>query len=163
MTLIEWNPVSRVRNAWSGTQTTYGKVGVVLFYPFVWIMIVTSIWTWIDPRSQGMDCIFGGIKGAESQALYAATYRGMAIMTIGFLLYADMGGFHTRNVGFVTIVLVAWAGNGLPSALDLNCTAIVWSIVAGIVWLVVALILVYLDTILGAPSGSGSERTPLTS
>jgi hypothetical protein len=110
-----------------------------------------------------MDCYFGGIKGAESQALYAATFRGMAIVIIGFLLYADMGGFRIRNVGFVTIVLVAWAGNALPSALDLNCTAIVWSIVAGIVWLVVALILVYLDTTLGAPSGSGGERTPLTS
>jgi hypothetical protein len=110
-----------------------------------------------------MDCIFGGIKGAESQALSAATYRGMAIMTIELLLYANMGGVHTKNVGFVAIVLVAWAGNGLPSALDLGCTAIVGSIVAGIVWLVVALMLVYLDTIMGAPSGSGGERTPLTS
>jgi hypothetical protein len=160
--MIEWNPVPHMRHAWSATKTPYGKVGLVLFYSLIWFMIALSIWTLVDPRSQGMDCIIAGIKGSDAKDLYVATIRGMQIMTIGFFLYADVGGFKTKNVALVTVVVVAFLGNGLKSSADLGCSGTYWSIIAGIVWSVLVLLLVHLDTILGGPSGSGDERTPLT-
>jgi hypothetical protein len=160
--MIEWNPVPHMRHAWSATKTSYGKVGLVLFYALIWSNIASSIWTMIDPTSQGMDCILDSFKGEQAKDLFVAFTRYGMITTIGFFLYADVGGFKTKNVALVTVVVVSGCWIGLRESRSLACAQANWYFVSLIVWSVLSLLLVHLDTILGGPGGSEDERTPLT-
>jgi hypothetical protein len=161
--MIEWNPVPHMRHAWSDTKTAYGKGGLVLFYSLIWFMILTSIWTLVDPTSQGMDCIINGFKGDDAKDLFVAFIRFGMITTIGFFLYADVGGFNTKNAAMVAVVVVSGNWIGLRETIKLGCAPSNWYFVSIIVWSVLSLLLVYLDTMLGSSGGSGAERTPLTS
>ena len=105
--MIEWNPVPHMQHAWSATKTAYGKVGLVLLYALIWANIASAIWTMIDPTGQGMDCILNGFKGEQAKDLFVAFTRYGMITTIGFFLYADVGGFRTKNVALVTVVVVS--------------------------------------------------------
>jgi hypothetical protein len=151
-----------MRHAWSATKTAYGKVGLVLFYSLIWANIASAIWTMIDPTSQGMDCILNGFKGEQAKDLLVAFTRYGMITTIGFFLYADVGGFKTKNVAMVAVVVVSGSWIGLRASRSLGCAPAHWYFVSLIVWSILSLILVHLDTILGSPRGSGDERTPLT-
>jgi hypothetical protein len=159
--MIHWNPIPHVKNAWSGTRTPWGKAGLVVFYTLIWFNIASSVWTLVDPSSQGMDCLISSFKGQESQRLYAATLRALSVTTIGFFLYADVGGLRSKNVALVTVVLVSTYWIGLTSTKDLACAGFQWFSLVVIVWPVLAWVLVYLEERLGAAS-SGDERTPLT-
>jgi hypothetical protein len=160
--MIHWNPIPHVKNAWAGCHTAYGKAGLVVFYALIWFNIASSIWTLVDPSSQGMDCLINSFKGAEAQHLYAATLRALSVTTIGFLLYADVGGLRSKNVALVTVVLVADYAIGITSTKNLECAAFHWFSLTVIVWPLLAWALVYLEERLGGGStASGGERTPL--
>jgi hypothetical protein len=111
--MIEWNPVPHMRHAWSATRTMYGKVGLILFYSLIWANIASAIWTMVDPMGQGMDCIINRVKGDEAKAMFVAFTRSGMITTIGFFLYADVGGFRTKNVAMVAVVVDAGSWIGL--------------------------------------------------
>jgi hypothetical protein len=162
--MVDWNPVPHMQHAWARAHTMYGKAGLVVFYALIWFNIASAAWTLVDPGSQGMDCVIRSIKGAESQAVYAATLRALAVVMIGFFLYADTGGLQTKNVAVVAVVLITTYWIGLESTRGLGCFQFHWFCVAVIVWPVVALILAYLEAKLGGtpPQGSAPERTPLT-
>jgi hypothetical protein len=161
--MVEWNPVPHMQHAWSRARTTYGKVGLVVFYALIWFNIASAVWTLVDPTSQGMGCVIRSIKGPESQALYASTLRALSVVMIGFFLYADVGGLQTKNVAMVTVVLLATYWIGMESTMGLGCDQFHWFSIALVVWPVVALVLAYLEAARGgAPHGAADERTPLT-
>ena len=39
-----WNPIQGVKDDWSVTSGTYGKIVVTLFYLLVWLMILLNLY-----------------------------------------------------------------------------------------------------------------------
>ena len=101
------NPSVYLHRAWDKTNSPYGKVSLVLFYLYIWIGILKCLYGLFDPTMMGMtSCLHGG----EDDATFAMMSRGLFLFALAFLVYADKGGLHSWNVGFVTVVSFVWIG-----------------------------------------------------
>ena len=106
-----WNPIQGVRDDWSATSGTYGKVAVVLFYLVVWLMILLNLYqATIDPGSVGQSCVFAN-RDAASLAWLVLLTRLWAYAMAMLFSYICFLGVKLWNIGFVTVVL--WLGTGI--------------------------------------------------
>lgn len=78
-----------------------------LFYTFIWVLIILSVWSIINPESQGMGCVFGNASKKDLSALQVL-FHGENLFIVGFLFHADKGGLHSWNMGMVTVFAVLW-------------------------------------------------------
>jgi hypothetical protein len=169
MTATTWNPLVHLGHAWSRLHTIWGKIGLVLFYSFIWLGVLSISWSILYPGSQGMQCLIDSQEDPWSQALYVSLLRSLNIFGLGFLLYADTGGLHFKNVGFVTIFIAG--GNltgyfGFSAARDAatshsDCFMPLYiRMWVSIVWIVVAFVCTVLEERLG-DRGTAAENQPL--
>lgn len=122
--------------------------------------LVSVIW----PESQGVKCSLDAVaeNHAKARALLIAFVRGLNVLWIGFMGYADVGGLKVKNVGMVTFFLVAWALCYLPVysiGTDAGCMNGYWLwIIPG--WAFLALIFTILEYRLG-DHGTTTETASL--
>lgn len=164
--MIAWNPVPHVRHAWSGTNTIWGKIALVLFYSFIWVGIVGNAWFVLFPD----ECFTNiGLQGddGDAQTTLTALMRSCSVMMVGFLLYADVGGLQVKNVAMVAVFVVAAVLCLAPSVgpilgrEEAGCVAAVARLWIRAVWIVVALLFAVIDDKM-ADSGTEEENASLT-
>ena len=99
MTTPSINPMHSLKQAWSRTHSTWGKVAIVLLYSFVWVEIVWGVQIMIAPLVV-FPCY--NAHATESEILLAGSLlRQLNLFAIGLLLYADRGGIALWNIGMV--------------------------------------------------------------
>eukprot|EP00529_Nitzschia_sp_RCC80_P036367 CAMPEP_0113473808 /NCGR_PEP_ID=MMETSP0014_2-20120614/18242_1 /TAXON_ID=2857 /ORGANISM="Nitzschia sp." /LENGTH=164 /DNA_ID=CAMNT_0000366601 /DNA_START=479 /DNA_END=973 /DNA_ORIENTATION=+ /assembly_acc=CAM_ASM_000159 len=160
-----------LKHAWDSTNSWWGKVSLVLFYVYVWLMIISGIYSLFYPLS-GLGCLFDDVEadaGGPDETLAAGLTRGINLFLVAWLFYVDKSGLHSSNVGFVAVVTVIWYWMWY-SILDGSfegCAAI-WSDLAWIwlVWIVLAFVTIVIDERMPGNSGDADgagERQPLNS
>lgn len=150
--MLDWNPSHHSRHAWEGTKTIWGKIALVLFYALIWFGILTCLVSVIWPGSEGSDCTIGIAKDEDTKTLVTAMIRGVNIVWIGFLGYADVGGLTMKNVVMVTVVIVVWSLALVPIAsvtLEAGCIATYAFLWIWPIWVVLALVFTILENKLG--------------
>ena len=151
---MEWNPVPHIQHGWEKATTKWGKVAFVLFYSFVWSGIPSAIWQIIDPTSFGMGCYIDLLAPEESVERDDAivTMRIIDLLLLGLLIYADFGGFNTRNVASLTAILFTWVIFMIPvmgPMVEGNCGSLIFQLWIMPIWLVLALICMIMEDNLG--------------
>lgn len=154
-----FNPSVYLQHAWSSTKTVWGKIALILFYLFIWLTILSSLWSIIFPGSQGASCYLDTLD-ASMENEYIAGMRMYSLTLIAFLFYADKGGLHVWNVSIVAVyaVLVGFINNSMtfPEACK-GYKTFTW-VWAG--WAILALVFLALEDQLG-DSGSPEETQPI--
>jgi uncharacterized membrane protein (DUF485 family) len=167
------NPAVHLKHAWDNTHSMWGKMTIVLFYIFIWVMIVTSFMWMVWPTWMG-GCFLGKESDYGSSTIVTLKRTG-SLFALGFFLYADRGGIRFWNVTMVFVVamlnfwfLWSWAKNwtemdGAPK--HCNDGGVSTQIIVGAVWISVSWILSFLEhragQSSGASAGMASESTPL--
>ena len=95
-------------NAWADAKTWWGKAAAVLFYLWVWIVLLSSVWNAIDPHSLGSGCFLDNAADERDETLMTCMIRSYDIVVIGFLGYAHLGGARVKNIA---TVLAVWLAN----------------------------------------------------
>jgi hypothetical protein len=168
-TMWTFNPAVYMRHAWDKTNSWWGKMSLVLFYLFIWLGIIKSVYGVIDPTCAGVfSCMMTDLSSFQ-ESLVLTMVRGWSLFSLAFLIYADKGGLHTWNVGIVACIMLAWvwmAKTGIldtmePSMLE-ECVGwmshMVWILP---VWIIVTFVGVVVDEKMGDGASVG-EREPLT-
>jgi len=162
------NPSVYLNHAWEKTNSKYGKTALVMFYLFVWLGILKAVWGLINPGFLGqLHCYLPDLEGYEA-SFVTAMMRGLCLFTLAFLVYADKGGLHSWNVGFVTFFVLMWiwiAQSSMIKPMDDHtfhkCIGKWWhSMWVTPVWIVLAFLLTLMDERQGDDS-TAAERQPL--
>lgn len=174
---LELNPMTSIRDAWSKTNSIYGKISLVLFYSMIWLSILKCVFGLFDPTMMGimtcmMDTSAGGDddKAADMPPFVLLMVRGAFLFALAFLLYAHHGGFHSWNVGFLVLVMCIWVAiaehsfQQMPENMYEKCMGIhfnlndwIWVIC---IWLIAAVVGVSVDERM-ADEGTAEERVAL--
>ena len=162
------NPAVYLKHAWEKTNSVWGKIALVLFYTFLWLGILKAIWGLIDPTFLGRFSCFSKATGFD-ETLELALTRGICLFVLAFFIYADKGGLHSWNVGFVAFFMLMWIWivkatmiNQMKASMYEECIG--WmgvSMWIGPIWIVLALLLVIVDERKG-DGGTEGERQALT-
>ena len=162
--MLDWNPSHHTRHAWEQTATVYGKIGLVLFYSLIWVLIISNAVSVLVPSSQGAQCLVSA-AGKHHEVPFQALIRALSVMWIGFLSYADVGGLKVKNVAMVTIFVFLFYCAWLPVAQfsrDAGCGGYMmrtW-IVSG--WAVLALLFTIVEDKKKEEQGTAEETQNLT-
>ena len=150
-----FNPAVYLSHAWSKTNSGWGKTSLVLFYVFIWLGILKCTWGVFDPTFLGRTtCYTTGASSEFEENFILGLIRGMCLFTLAFLLYADKGGLHSWNVGFVTFVVLAWLWIARASILTKMDTTMYEECVGGwagksvwisTVWILLAFVTILVD------------------
>lgn len=103
-----FNPSVYLNHAWDKTNSGWGKTSLILFYVYIWLGILKCIYGVIDPTMMGRATCFTTGASEVEEALILGLFRGIFLFALAFLIYADKGGLHSWNVGFVTFFVLAW-------------------------------------------------------
>lgn len=163
-----WNPVDKVKGDWSNTKSFWGKIAVILFYVFVWLLIVVQVYQYFVPNSTG-PCVTKNMK--HDDAVWTVyLLREFAWYPLGLLLYAQYLGIQMFNLFMVTIFTVGSMtmlhSLGADSFDDSACYDRVlqqWPL-ALIAWPIAFLVLAFVDAHVvgrGVTSTSTGENQPL--
>lgn len=77
-----------------------------LFYGIVFAKIAWSIAILVAPKA-GWECFYQGLSDYASESV-TMCFRAMAVLSLGFFLYAAHGGIKVWNVGMVFAINAAW-------------------------------------------------------
>jgi len=146
-----WNPNFRPQHAWDSATTPYGKIALILFYPLIWMGIISSLITIFAPLSQG--CIPDTLYETDDQREGIAVFiRLVNLVWVGFYIYAVMGKLKVPNVTIVAIVLCVYSVLILP-LMDIiekyGCESMKQDMWVLRIWAMAALIFTLLDEKLG--------------
>jgi hypothetical protein len=167
------NPMFYLKHAWDNTQSVWGKMTIVLFYVYIWIMIITSFMYMVWPNLMGK--CFLEKESDFGSATIVALQRIGNLFAVGFYLYADRGGIRFWNVTMVFVISVisfwfawTWARDwktmvGAPK----HCSdyGMMTQILVAVIWITVSWIFSFLEHRAGHSGGTGAttdESTPLT-
>jgi hypothetical protein len=94
-----WNPCVSLKHSWENTHSVWGKLCIILFYSYLWINIIGALLEVLFPAA-GTECLF---KDLSEYAKYMSTMyiQQLNLFSLGFLLYATLGGIKVLNVGVV--------------------------------------------------------------
>jgi hypothetical protein len=167
-----FNPAVYMRHAWDKTNSWWGKTSLILFYLFIWLGIIKSVYGVIDPTFAGVFSCMMTDTSAFQESLTLTMIRGLSLFSLGFLVYADKGGLHTWNVSFVSVFVLVWMWIQKVGMIDAMGPAILEECAGGmgsagslwisIVWILLALLGVIVDEQMGDGASAG-EREPLHS
>lgn len=167
-----WNIRVHLEYAWSHLSTVWGKIALVLFYLFIWLIILSCLVTIFFPSSQGMQCILDSMD-EWSATLYVGMLRSFNIFALGFLLYAYTVGLHSKNVAFVAVTTILTCSFYIKMVYDLKtqeakyelyeeCVGVyVYGIYVVCIWMLVTLIFTIMEERSG-DYGTENERQPLS-
>jgi hypothetical protein len=159
-----FNPAVYLRRAWDKTNSGWGKASLVLFYLFVWLSIIKSIWGVIDPTYMGKASCYTEGMSEFNASLVTALIRGISLFAAAFFIYADKGGLHSWNVGFVAFFVIVYFWIAKASVLEEIHNECMGSMAKFMwitpLWVVVAFIAVVIDERMGE-SGTEGERQPI--
>ena len=163
---VDWNPRPHVQHAWADARTVYGKISLVLFYTLIWSLIVMSAWQIIFPYSMGVRCWCDGLlkKEHDAQSMMVAVVRSANVLMVGFLSYADVGGFKIKNITMVAIVMTAFSLCLVPlvkMGQTIGCVSSLWQMFIFPAWAILALIFALVDD-KKADHGTREENQSLT-
>jgi len=99
------NPTDYSRRLWTETNSTWGKICIVLFYSFVWLQIAGGCWSLFDATA-GWDCLWRKVQSSDLK-LNIATVKSTNIWIVGFFLYANRNSCAPTNVFLVWLVYLA--------------------------------------------------------
>ncbi|CAB9498214.1 expressed unknown protein [Seminavis robusta] len=102
------NPAFYLQHAWAKTNSGWGKMSLVLFYLFIWLGILKCLYGLFDPTMMGRLTCFMKYTNSNDDIFFFMMARGCFLYGLAFLVYADKGGLHSWNVGFVTVVVLLW-------------------------------------------------------
>jgi hypothetical protein len=170
LTMWTFNPAVYLSHAWSKTNSGWGKTSLVLFYVYIWLGILKCTWGVFDPTFLGgATCYMTGASEFEENFMLGLI-RGSCLFALAFLIYADKGGLHSWNVGFVTFVCLAWMWIAKATVLSKMDTTMYDECVGGragkisvwisMVWLLLAFVTVLVDERM-ADSATDGERLSL--
>jgi len=169
-------PISHFKDELNNAETVAGKIAVVLFHAFVWLMVLALLILLIFPSIMP-DCVFGGFD-EYTKVLLWGFMRIFLIFFLVFLLYVER--FGTKNVGNVEaltfLTVLSWflfykVTKKRLDALDLETATpkisedcwkmmrtgdAVWCF-----WPVVVLVFLWFERAQTTRSGNGPEREPL--
>lgn len=114
-----FNPAVYLNHAWSKTNSGWGKTSLILFYTYIWLSIIKCTWGVIDPTFLGRTtCFFTKDTSEFDETFMLALVRGASLFALAFFVYADKGGLHSWNVGFVTFFILVWTCISKVTLLD---------------------------------------------
>lgn len=124
-------------DSWKNAKTLWGKVAVVIYYTFSILIMLSCVWSFLSPLSQGSDCImkWAGLESKRAQGTYKALLRNYNLFLLGFTLYAVNKGVTVHNMALVLsfwiLNTVGWwtiidAAQTCPSSAELyGCPALI--------------------------------------
>ncbi|GAX28040.1 hypothetical protein FisN_2Hu142 [Fistulifera solaris] len=154
-----WTPVPDIQQAWVNTKTIGGKISVILFYLLVLYFMLSASWSIFFPYQE---CLMAGIGGNDNPIAVAAV-RAAYVFSVGFFIYALVGGYRIFNVIMVAVFLLAdmiiWTS--VAKEMDqLGCHDDMVGLYVFCAGAVLALVLALLDDKLG-DRNAGAESLPL--
>jgi hypothetical protein len=159
-------------DSWKRQHTSFGKMAVVLFYSYVWLFMVASVIQMINPIGQGWEYLVPtttseGEEGKDNLKVYFA----WLIQLIYAYLFALT--ILAESVGpRVSSLVVLTLGTGIVALFNIRTkqilgsmdqdteacwTAVVQLDMTAIVWSILALVLLLVDVQIG--SGTNVEET----
>jgi hypothetical protein len=167
------NPMYYLKHAWDSTHSAWGKLTIVLFYVYIWLMIISSFVFMVWPNLMG-GCSWEKESDYATASIVALQRTGNSC-ALGFYLYADRGGIRFWNVTMVFVISLinlwfawTWARDwktmeGAPK----HCSdhGLTTQILVAAVWITVSWVFSFLEHRAGHSRGTGAttnESTPLT-
>lgn len=118
---MHYYPFGHVKVAWNGVHTFTGKVAVVLFNALTWTMILTSLYSVVDPSSEGTNCVTDQLfpkndvnKDSDDYAILVVNslIRVLNWFGVGFFLVVEWNQIHVINVALLAVIMCgAWISN----------------------------------------------------
>jgi hypothetical protein len=167
------NPMYYLKHAWDSTHSAWGKMCIVLFYVYIWLMIITSLLYLVWPNLMGI-CLGEKESDYDAATIVVLTRIG-SLLGLGFFLYADRGGIRFWNVTMVFVISLiyfwftwTWARDwktmeGAPKRCgDFDITT---QMLVELIWITLSWIFSFLEHRagrLGGAEATPSESTPLS-
>jgi hypothetical protein len=167
------NPMFYLKHAWENTHSIWGKMTIVLFYVYIWLMIIASFIYMVWPNLMGT--CFLEKESDYASATIVSLMRTGNLFSLGFFLYADRGGIKFWNVTMVVVISLiniwfawTWARDwktleGAPKHCSDN--GIMTQSLVAVIWITVSWVFSFLEHRAGHSGSRGSttnESTPLT-
>ena len=109
--LHQVNPIRFLKYTWQrGTNSTYGKVSMILFYVFLWLNIlwgIQNIFVGDSNGDAGFECYYENL-GPYAVLVSSTFSKQNFLFIVGFLLYAHSYGIRVWNVLFVVVQFVGY-------------------------------------------------------
>lgn len=167
--MTSFNPLFYLQQAWNKTHSLWGKVAIVLFYSYIWLGIVEAIQFLLYPAT-GQGCLTS--HATESELMIGRSYnRQTSVFTLGFFLLADRGGIRVSNVGWVTVITVAYVATlmsvyrQVPTEIMSDCAKEIQvmsiSLWMSAAWVLVALLAAVMEAKQAPPAGTQDETNTL--
>lgn len=165
--MIACNPIFHLRQAWTRTESWWGKAAIVLFHSFVWIQILGAAWSLYDTTT-GWECLYDTLSSKSDAAFVTGTMKTVNVWILGFFMYADFGGIQVKNVFMVNVcylgqfllykpVMTEFLADTCAETLQMfNASMIVTAI-----WILLALLCSLMEA--RKAKGSALEESPLLS
>lgn len=149
---------------WADVKTGWGKACIVLFYSFLILQILGTLWSLYDTTT-GWECLWNTLDAGDV-SMVAGTMKVVNFWILGFMLYAYKGGIGVWNIA---MAFAFYTGQYImykpvfTEFLAENCPTELYafnaSMIVTIVWILLALILSGIEMKLGGggTSGTGDE------
>jgi uncharacterized membrane protein len=164
-----FNPSVYLSHAWSKTNSGWGKTSLILFYVYIWLGIIKCIYGVIDPTMMGRVTCFMTDTSKFEEAFILGLIRGIFLFALAFLIYADKGGLHSWNVGFVTFFVLAWVWiykatilNKMDVAMQDECVGAKFGKISmwiSISWILLAFVTFLIDERMAARASEGESTS----
>ena len=109
-----WNPLHHMRDAWKATNSWHGKLGVVLFYFYVWYNLMDTLSNVIVPFAGYDECLkelfVDQQQDNDSAQFVTYLFRMFHLWPFGFYLYAENVGYTSANLVMIIVFTSATAG-----------------------------------------------------
>jgi|Transcript_22129 hypothetical protein len=164
------HPINHIKEEWSNSSTLSGKIGVILFYTYVWLGVVSLTYLFIDPTSQGVSCAIDGFDDYTASVLNMTT-RLYAPYLIVFFLYIEWHGARSLcNVAVLaTVGTISLCGMAATPGIEddehrvsQTCSDYMKnSLIANVVWSWLVLLFVLINYFQTQRSGTAVDSQPL--
>jgi hypothetical protein len=168
-----WNPYRNVVGSWKRQHTSFGKMAVLLFYSYVWLFMVASVVQMINPIGQGWEYLVPTTTTEEGKDVNLKVYFAWLIQLVyaylfSLALLAESVGPRVSSLVVLTLgtCIVATfnirtkqmlGSMGMDRDIEAIWTGVVQLDMTAIVWSILALVLLLVDVQIG--SGTTAEET----
>ncbi|CAB9512258.1 expressed unknown protein [Seminavis robusta] len=107
-----WNPCSPMKDAWTSTNSCWGKIGMLLFFFYVIYNLIDTLSNIVQPFAGYLPCLKETFAGNDNDTTLFVIYlfRMFHLWPFGFYLYAFVIGYTTPNIVMIMVFTSATAG-----------------------------------------------------
>jgi len=157
------NAITHIKQLWEETMTVWGKACIALFYSFLFLQILGTIYSLFDTRT-GWDCLWSTLDASDINFV-VGTMKVANFWILGFMLYGYWGGIKVGNILMVFVfyflqylmykpVFAEFMAENCPDELStFNISMIVT-----IIWIALALLCSGIEIQLGGGSAGESSH-----